>query len=143
MRSKKSKIFRKLEILKKFLTKTIISITIMVVLLASLISAINVNHKLMEQHNNLHKSFTIFHSEKFNTYLVPDKKITPEEELIQIWHKNKDIRHYRIQKMNEWEDFEKDLARKTKHWRAIIDDDMYLGFDEELYGKKEFYFYWK
>jgi len=126
--------------------KIIVSIIIMCVLFASLISAINVNNKLLEQHNNILKSYTIFDffdSKKFNTYLIPDTKLSPREELSQVWIKNKELRSYRLQREQEREQLEKDLAKKTKNWRAVIDDKAYFGFDEELYGTKEFYFYWE
>ncbi len=123
--------------------KIIISIIATIILLASLISAININNELLEQHNNILKSYTIFDSKELNTYLIPDNKISPEEELRQIWTKSRDLRQHRLQKAIEREELEKNLELKSKRWIAIIDNDVYYGFDEEIYGTKEFYFYWK
>lgn len=121
----------------------IILITTVLIVLISFVSAINVNNRLLDQHNEIVKDQKIFDLKKFNTYLIPDTKPSPIEELHQTWIKNKDKRQYRIQKEQEREQLEKELAKKSKRWVTIIGNDVYYGFDEEIYGSKEFYFYWK
>ena len=121
--------------------KIILIITILIIS-ASLISAINVN-QLLDQHNEIVKDQKILELKKFNTYLIPDDKLSPGEELQQTWAKNKDTRQYRIQKAEEKEQLEKELAKKSKRWVTIIGNDVYYGFDEEIHGSKEFYFYWR
>jgi len=118
--------------------KTIIPI-ITIILLTSSVSA----NSLLDQHNSILQSFTIFDSSQFKTYFIPDITPSGQDQLKQIWSETKELRNYRIQRAQEREQLEKELEKKSKRWVAIIGDDVYYGFDEEIYGAKEFYLYWE
>lgn len=115
---------------------------IVAIILASSAYAANIN-QLIDQHNSILNSFTIFNSNQFNTYLIPDSVPSGHDEIRQIWTRTKELRNYRIQKANEREQLEDDLEEKTKNWLIIIEDDVYYGFDEEIFGTKKFYLYWE
>ena len=114
---------------------------IAVIILASSAYAANIN-QLTDQHNKVLSSFTIFNSNQFNTYYVQDSTPSGHDQLIQIWSDTSDLRKYRILRDYDREQDLEALEEKTKNWHAVIEDDHFYGFDEELYGRKEFYLYW-
>jgi hypothetical protein len=118
------------------------SILFFIILIIIILSSGVYSQTVYTKCNNEFKVFSV-DGKQFRRYVIPNKELSPKEEVKVLKDKNKAIRMHRFKRLQHEKELKRLLNKKSRRWFRVINNENFFGYDEELDGRVDFNLRWK